>query len=263
MVLADAYACCAHHVQGRRRWVGSWLALGTTGMLQESYRNLQEAIWIRARIEGMLGISSRSGETGTVRDRATRDARRGRRGDCPTASPSGGRSILILYKATASRCPLATAHPPPRGPFSPRFFRLTNRSVNRRSSHIGHRARGARTSVSTTKPVPLALHLTLTRGRGRVAGLGEALSHAFYVTLVQTSPRRPPSVPHIPPRPSMCQRRPTRTPRRPDRFSRRDFGSPWRRKGAQDGQERRPEHRDELHLAGYPRRQGQCHGVFS
>ena len=100
-------------------------------------------------------------------------------------------------------------------------------------------------------------------GKRRVAGLGGALSHAFYVTLVQTSPRRPPSVPHIPPRPSMRQRRPTRTPRRPDRFSRRDPGAPWRRKGAQDGQERRPEHRDELHLAGYPRRQGQCHGVFS
>ena len=98
---------------------------------------------------------------------------------------------------------------------------------------------------------------------GRVAGLGEALSDAFYVTVVQTSPRRPLTVPYTPPRPSMRQRRPTRTPRRPDRISRRGSGSRWRRKGAQDGQERRPEHRDELHLAGYPRRQGQCHGVFS
>ena len=98
----------------------------------------------------------------------------------------------------------------------------------------------------------------------RVAGLGGALySRAFYVTLVHSSRRGDPRVLHIPSRPSMRQRRPTRTPRRPDRFSRRDPGAPWRRKGTQDGQERRPEHRDELHLAGYPRRQGQCHGVFS
>ena len=113
-------------------------------------------------------------------------------------------------------------------------------------------------------PVRSALLFFCISHYRRVAGLGGALSYAFHVTLVQTSPQRPPSVAHTPPRPSMRQRRPTQTPRRPDRFSRRDFGSPWRHKGAQDGaQERRPEHRDELHLAGYPRRQGQCHGIFS
>ena len=97
-------------------------------------------------------------------------------------------------------------------------------------------------------------------------GKTEIVTESSEMTVVQTSPRRPPSVPHIPPRPSMRQRRPTRTPRRPDRFSRRDPGGVrvvLRGVAKAPKTARRPEHRDELHLAGYPRRQGQCHGVFS
>ena len=85
----------------------------------------------------------------------------------------------------------------------------------------------------------------ISRSRGRVAALGEALSHAFRVTLVQTVPRRPLTLSYALSWPSERQRRPTRSPGRPGRFSRRHSGTPGVGKGDQDGQEKRPELRGE------------------
>ena len=90
----------------------------------------------------------------------------------------------------------------------------------------------------------------------RVAALGEALSHAFRLTLVQTVPRRFLTLSYALSRPSERQRRSTRSPRRPDRFSCRHSGDPGVGKGAQDGQEKRPELRGELHLAAFSRLYG-------
>ena len=97
----------------------------------------------------------------------------------------------------------------------------------------------------------------------RVAALGEALSHAFRLTLVQTVPRRFLTLSYALSRPSERQRRSTRSPRRPDRFSCRHSGDPGVGKGAQDGQEKRPELRGELHLAAFPRLQRPAQAAVS
>ena len=97
----------------------------------------------------------------------------------------------------------------------------------------------------------------------RVAALGEALSVTFRVTLVQTVSRRPLTISHDLSRPPHRQRRPTRSPRRPHRFSRQHSGAPIVSKDAQDGQEKRSEHRGELNLAVFPHRQRPAQAAVS
>ena len=101
------------------------------------------------------------------------------------------------------------------------------------------------------------------RPRDVLPALGEALSHAFRLTLVQTVPRRFLTLSYALSRPSERQRRSTRSPRRPDRFSCRHSGDPGVGKGAQDGQEKRPELRGELHLAAFPRLQRPAQAAVS
>ena len=117
------------------------------------------------------------------------------------------------------------------------------------------RAREHRLSFRVTPTVATSL--------GRVAALGEALSHAFRLTLVQTVPRRFLTLSYALSRPSERQRRSTESPRQPDRFSCRHSGDPGVGKGAQDGQEKRPELRGELHLAAFPRLQRPAQAAVS
>ena len=63
----------------------------------------------------------------------------------------------------------------------------------------------------------------------RVAAMGEALSHGFCVTLVQTVPQHPLTMPHDLSQPPHGQIRPDRSPKRPDRFSRPPLWRFWRR----------------------------------
>ena len=90
----------------------------------------------------------------------------------------------------------------------------------------------------------------------RVATLGEALSHAFRVTLVQTVPGRTLTLPHALLRPPERQRRLTRSPRRPsdDRIASAAAILALRASAKAPKMARRsgPEHRGELHLAVFP-----------
>ena len=76
----------------------------------------------------------------------------------------------------------------------------------RRLARVTSEGRG---SIAATR------HRRSVAARGRVATLGEALSHAFRVTLVQTVPGRTLTLPHALLRPPERQRRLTRSPRRP------------------------------------------------
>ena len=100
-----------------------------------------------------------------------------------------------------------------------------------------------------------AIKTYVYRRRVALAALREALSVTFGVTRVQTVLWRTLTLSYALFRPPERQRRPTRPPGRPGRFSCRPSGDPGVGKGAQDGQEKRPELRGELHLAVFPRLQ--------